>query len=459
MFDKEFYPTPETVIVTMLEGIDIKDKIFLEPSAGKGNIVDYLQNKGAKQVLTYEKNKDLSIILDLKSKVLGNDFFDCTPEEVSHVNYIVMNPPFSNAVEHILHAWRVAPEGCEIVALCNWQTINNLRFSDYRELESITETYGYNLNLGKCFQESERKTGVEVGLIHLFKPIYSEGFDYDDFYMDEEQEITGGNSIMTYNQIQDIVGRYVGAMKCFSEFEVISNNMIEVLKPVGFGDGFAFSANYRDKIRTRQEFSKELQKHCWKWVFNKMNLEKFVTSGVMRDINRFVEIQTKYPFTVRNVYKMLEIIVGTRESTMNRALTEAVDRFTRHTHENRYNVEGWKTNAGHLLNRRFIIPYIVEYDYGKLRTTYRSHGYVEELSDLIKVICHLLGVDFDQIKRLDQFFRDSDCKRNTWYNWAFFRIKGFKKGTLHLEFTDYKTWEILNRAYAKIKGQVLPENI
>lgn len=42
---------------------------------------------------------------------------------------------------------------------------------------------------------------------------------------------------------------------------------------------------------------------------------------------------------------------------------------------------------------------------------------------------------------------------------GFFDFKGFKKGTMHLKFKDKKVWEMLNRRYAKIKGQVLPEKI
>ena len=36
----ELYPTPDNVIEKMLNGESIEDKIILEPSAGKGDIVD-----------------------------------------------------------------------------------------------------------------------------------------------------------------------------------------------------------------------------------------------------------------------------------------------------------------------------------------------------------------------------------------------------------------------------------
>ncbi len=106
-----------------------------------------------------------------------------------------------------------------------------------------------------------------------------------------------------------------------------------------------------------------------------MNIDKYVTSGVMQDINRFVETQTKVPFTIKNIYRMVEILVGTSQQTMNRAIVEAIDNFTRHTHENRYAVEGWKTNVGHLLNKKFIIPYIVKWSdwHGHLDTEWGSY--------------------------------------------------------------------------------------
>ena len=57
MFNQDFYPTPDTLIEKMLEGIDLKlVNNILEPSAGKGNIVDYIINK-ANNIRTYSKIK------------------------------------------------------------------------------------------------------------------------------------------------------------------------------------------------------------------------------------------------------------------------------------------------------------------------------------------------------------------------------------------------------------------
>jgi hypothetical protein len=457
MFSEEFFPTPANVIDQI--GIDCFDKTVLEPSAGSGNIVDWLNANGARSVLACEKHDQLRQILQGKCKLMQNDFFNVTALDVSHVELIVMNPPFSNADKHILHAWDIAPEGCEIIALCNMQTLDN-NYSDRRkQLLNAIRDYGDSLSLGKCFSEADRKTDVEVGLVRLFKPAISKSFDFDGFYFtpDEESNKTG---IMSYNEIRAIVNSYVAAVRCFDEFRAVADKMSSITSHVKFGSGFTFSVSYNKNVFTKQDFSKELQRHCWQVVFDKMNIQKWVTSGVMRDINSFIESRKNYPFTMKNVYRMLEIIVGTKDQTMSRAIVEAVDRLTQYTHENRYGLPGWKTNAGHLLNKKFIVDYMVEANYSQgYRMRYSSN--YEHIQDLTKALCYVTGIAYDQISTVKDIFDRMEriAQTNTWYSAGFFEYKFFKKGTMHFKFQNEKDWETLNRAYAKAKGQVLPENI
>lgn len=168
MFNKDFYPTPESVIELM--GIDCEGKIVFEPSAGKGNIVDYLKRNGCAEVLVCEKNVDLATIVKTKGRFIDYDFMNVTRDKISHVDMIVMNPPFSSDEHHILHAWSIAPDGCEVIALCNWETFNYATTNKQRELKRIIQEYGHAENLGNCFEQAERKTGVVVGLIKLYKP-------------------------------------------------------------------------------------------------------------------------------------------------------------------------------------------------------------------------------------------------------------------------------------------------
>lgn len=458
MFHNEFYPTPKEVLYMMQ--LDCKDKVILEPHAGKGNIVDFCKENGAKEVLTYEINKDLQEIVKRKSTLLGSDFFECKPEQISHIDAIYMNPPFSNADRHILHAWEIAPEGCEIVSLCNYTTITQ----PYGRLKVLIRDNGITENLGDCFRQAERTTGVEVGLIRLFKPVASKEFEFEGFFMDEDEEEEQNNGIMQYNEVRALVNRYVGTMKAFDKMKDELDNLNLLISGIGMSN-VTLEISQEKMVTTKEQFSKIIQKRSWHHIFNKMNMEKYVTSGVMKDINKFVETQENVPFTMKNIYKMLEIIVGTREHTFNRALEEAVDNFTKHTHENRFGVEGWKTNSGYMLNKKFICEGIVETSWGggSLQVRYSSYN-GNKIDDLVKVLCNITGKNYNDIGTLYRFNfnrnnheKNFEIMPNEWYEFGFFDVKFFKKGTMHLKFKNIDDWYRLNQAYGKLKGFTLPE--
>jgi hypothetical protein len=54
---------------------------------------------------------------------------------------------------------------------------------------------------------------------------------------------------------------------------------------------------------------------------------------------------------------------------------------------------------------------------------------------------------------------DGKIWASEWYEWGFFRFRAYKKGTVHFEFLDEEVWAMVNARYARIKGQVLPENL
>ncbi len=473
MFDKEFYPTNRETLQMM--PIDCAEKTVLEPQAGKGDIVDYLYENGAKKVIAVEKNDNLRKIIEAKCQVIGSDFFDITKEQISHVQLIVMNPPFSNAEAHIMHAWEIAPEGCEIISLCNYETI--AKESRYTRIYNTIKSYGIGTNLGPTFDTAERKTGIDIGMVRLFKPIISEGADFSGFFMEEEPESDNDQEgMMPFNEITALVNRYVGAMKAFDKLKSIKEEIEYTTGILGVND-IEFSMGYNTKVTTKEDFSKHLQKKSWNHIITVTGMRKFATSLMMADINKFVENQEKIPFTVKNVKHMLDMIFQTRQQQLNKALVSAVDKFTEHIDENRYGVEGWKANKGHMLNKKIIVPNIFErgWDNADYVSVRHNAHYKEILDDLIKVMCMLTGTDYKEIngfrfneegKKICEpqgiyCFRPDDTKgrfkTGTWYDWGFFEFKCFYKGTMHLKFKSMETWARLNRAYGEIKGFVVPE--
>lgn len=457
MFNPDFYPTPTDVIFQMLEGINIEDKIVLEPSAGKGDIIDYLNAHGAKEVLFCEINEDLQKISQHKAKFMLADFLSLESSHISHIDLIVMNPPFSADEKHISHAFNIAPAGCKIVALCNAQTVLNTYSQSRKELKKNIELYGHFQNLGDCFTDSERTTGVEIGLVVLQKPGENYSTEFEGFFLEDEEE-PQGDGIMSYNVVRDLVNRYVESIKIFDrqlEEAVAMNSLTRGYFSVQMG----FSITNDKKPIQRADFKKEMQKSGWSFIFDKMNMQKYSTQSMRDDINKFVETQTHIPFTMRNIYKMLEIVVGTTEQRMDKAIEVVFDKVTSHHHENRFGLKGWKTNENYVLNQKFIVPNVCWQDQrwykgeSKIQMTYSGHS----LEDMLKAICYITGDNYDHFKTLYTTAREEPNEYGKWFDWAYFRVKCFKVGTAHFEFKDREIWGRFNQRVAKIKGFPLYE--
>ncbi len=498
MFDPEYYPSSQAAWEAM--NVDCYGKRVLDPSAGSGTLLQYCAEAGAESVQGIEKHPELRRLLSTKFPVIGDDWFNVTAEQISHVDMIIMNPPYSNADKHILHAWAIAPEGCEIVAQCNAETIDNPYVRSRNELKSLIVSNGSAETFEGLYKQAERTTDVKVSVVRLFKPMSLNNPEYDGFYfdMDEEPDATG---VIRYNEIRALVNTYTAAIRCFDRFAEVGKELNNIAELAKFGTGYSgycFRTNSSDKgnaIVRKEDFAAEFQKHLWRQVFMKFNLEKYLTQGVMRDVNKFVESRQNYPFTMRNIFRMVEIIIGTSEHNMNRAIVEAVDKFTQHTDENRFGVEGWKTNAGHMLNKKFIVGYICESAYSwqsdrRLRID-RTRGNMAHIEDLCRAICNITGQDFNRLtpigeaslpaeeqSRLREYREEIERETgkynriaisgtfgpcynrfepNTWYTWGFFRFKVYRKGTGHFEFLNEDVWARLNQAYAEAKGVRLPE--
>lgn len=519
IFNGDFYPTPDSVIESMTFGLDLYNKVVLEPSVGSGAIVDYLyENTGVAEVIGCEIDETIRYISESKCRIIEHDFIKVKSNQISHVNFIIMNPPFSADEKHVLHAWDIAPAGCEIVAIINQETLKNAYTNRRRELTSVIKEYGSTTPLGRCFMDAERVTDVEIVMIKLQKPKDDFEGEFEGFFMteDEEAEFDG---IRPYDKVRDIVGRYVGAIRIFDKQIESARELSDLTEGVFNADvreggerntKIALLFTEKQAKEARETYKKELQKSAWKWVIDKMNLKKYVTKGVKDDINKFVESQKQYPFTMKNIYQMMYILQATVSNRMDKAMLEVFEALTKHYSENRYSVEGWKTNSNYLVNEKFILPSVFGDNYAGDGENFRvpyDNARAESLDDLVKALCYINAIDYNNHCTLRDFLRQNvyaryktgelvvlkngygnyeiegvsgwrceneierfkiTCRENgwvfctrpewgKWFDFGFFEIKGFKKGTAHIRFKSRDMWASFNQAIARIKGFPLPD--
>lgn len=131
--ENQFYPTPDEIVNKMLDKINSTDRIktILEPSAGKGNIIDGIIDKfGNKYSINLdvdyiEIDNNLQAILKEKysdckrayCKLVNNDFLKY--QNYKEYDLIAMNPPFKNGDLHLLKAIDIQKDGGKIVCLLN----------------------------------------------------------------------------------------------------------------------------------------------------------------------------------------------------------------------------------------------------------------------------------------------------------------------------------------------------
>ena len=459
MFGNDFFPTPDHVLDQMFSGLDLANKVVLEPSAGKGNIVDRLVLEGCKDVLAIEINPELRKILENKCRVIGSDFLETKSETISHIDVIVMNPPFSADERHINYAFEIAPPGCKIIALCNLSTIKHPHNKERAQLHSTVEEYGTWQNLGDCFVTAERTTSTEVAMIFLEKPGSNYNAEFDGFFLEDDPEEAQDNGIISYNVVRDLVNRYVAAIKLYDDQLLLGTRMDALLNGF-YGEKLTFTCTEKGAPKLRNDFKKDLQKAGWAFIFGKMNLTKFATKGLKEDINRFVEQQQHIPFTMRNIYHMFDIVLGTRGQQMDKAILEVFDRLTKHHDDNRYRVPGWKSNSHFLITQKFVLPYMCQTDKwhtgNKIQLNY-GH-YFELVDDMVKALCYLTGDNYDKFESMSPHIRTIQPEYGEQFQWTYFKVRAYKKGTMHFEFLDLDLWAKLNQHIAKLLGYPLFEH-
>lgn len=471
MFENEFFPTPVPVIDKMIrpfvveaEGMyGFRRRAVLDPSAGKGDILDRLANcyqVERKHLSAIEIDPELRTLLRGKGyKVVDSDFLEHSGSY--RFNLILMNPPFSNGVDHVLKAWGILYEG-DIVCLLNAESTLNPYSEKRKLLTRLIEQHGSVEYIGRPFAAAEIKTDVEVCLIRLHKDAPQATVEFGERYerdMAVDEEAFAAAPLAHANIIEALVAQYNAAATIMgqqSELEKKYLFYVSGIKP--------YSKDEEKKLsQTLNERLDELKKDFWRYIFEKTRLGQVTTSDFQKRFYQFTEEQSRMAFSVRNVREVLEMFFLNRVTIMEECLLKVFDQVTALHEDNKIHTEGWKTNKSWKIARKMIVPYGVRYEYGSWNTWNSYHK--DFLSDVDKVMCFLSGKDYDGIETIQgtmaNHFKDLGgfgrraMKRHDEYIYStFFKIRMFKKGTVHLYFLDEQLWQKFNLAAAKGKNWI-----
>lgn len=229
MFGKQLYPTPKPTIAKMIEGLDLRDKRIIDPSAGRGDILDYVKANtgryfqgefyvGRTHLFAIEIDPDLRQVLVGKGyKVIDSDFLIYCGQR--YFDYFLMNPPFDNGATHLLHAWDIS-HGALIRCLLNAETIRNPYTQERKRLLHLIKQYGSVEPLGQPFLNSDNPTPVEVVMVTLQDTGDKEAFrlDFDPVTiggdrLDIDEE--SGSELASANIFENYEARHLAALAAF----------------------------------------------------------------------------------------------------------------------------------------------------------------------------------------------------------------------------------------------------
>lgn len=492
MIPKELYPTPEDVARKMTRLVDFKKvKSILEPSAGYGNLaaaaVKAYDESHYRGFSEKEHDPFLSDVLDLveidekcraflkskKANVVADDFLKL--QTFKRYDLIIMNPPFSDGVKHILKAIEMQRYGGQIVCLLNSETINNPYTLERKVLIEKIEYYGGKVfDYGSCFTHSERPTDVNISCVYIDIPKGAQSDILDGLKKAVEAEERESDECQQLSSELDeymraIVGQYrrecEAGLKLINEFYAVSKisltsfkndfkQSILELKVYGKGDG-SIENRYLESVRYKY----------WEAFFARPEICKKMTGDMQSEFySRLGELK-KIEFNLDNIYELQVRMTKDTIGSIENAIMELFHEFAR---EHSWYAEcaknihhyynGWATNKCGVINKKVIIPL------SGFRDNYRGEKVLaldydprRKIVDIEKVFSYLDTGVTDCWETVDKIMeRAQSIGQSQNIEFKYFTVTFYKKGTAHIVFKDMELLKRFNIFAGQREGGLPP---
>lgn len=488
--NKEFYPTPESIINKMLCDVDFRViHSILEPSAGKGNIIEAIKNKEKFYSSTYNKvnydidcieaDQNLQHILKGKNfRVVYNDFL--TYDTMKEYDLVIMNPPFSNGCKHLLKALEMQyRNGGAVVCLLNAETLKNPCTNDRQDLQRKLTEYNAKIEfIQDAFLDSERKTAVEIALVKVQLPeVQRESFILDGLRKTQKQkefQAEESAQLIDSDFFKAIVNQYQleveAGIKLIKEYYAMQPFILSQFgKDEKTGEtiqkgGCILSMSCSKNGLSVNEYIKAVRRKYWSALFENKKFIGQLTNNLQRDFYNKVEELSNYDFSLYNIYQlkidMQKKVVKGIEDTIIELFDELSNKYSYwdETSKNIHYYNGWKTNQAWIINKKVIIPlngfYDLGYSWGRFRPT--QFDTVRKLQDIEKCFNYLDGglteaVDLEEsLKFAEEYGETKDIQLK------YFTVTFYKKGTCHITFNNDELLKKFNIFGSQHKGWLPP---
>ena len=478
MYNKNFFPTPEVLIDKMFSKIKFnKIRYILEPSAGKGNIINALKEKTKNYnclIDAIEIEKDLQHILKgNKINIVFNDFLQFQTMKI--YDLIIMNPPFDAGDKHLLKAIELIKHGGQIACLLNAETIKNPYTNTRKEL--IIKLNNLNADISfidNAFSNAERQTDVQTALIYIDKP---RKFESTSIILDNlkkassfTQENKKDNFIVSSDFYEAIIARYNHEISIGIQLINEYYNLLPFLQS-------SYNSDYKNPIiqlsigeekcytqKNQQEqinsYIEKTRYKYWDALCQSPNFISLFTQNLREEYSKKIDQLVNYDFNLYNIKEIIMELSKNLSISLEKTILDLFDSFSHQYHYAEYSknihlFNGWKTNKSWKINKKVIIP-LNSYD--SLFKNYNLTGYYvfSQLLDIEKVFSYLdngLTPIIDLKEQLEKAQKNSQTKN---IDTTYFKLTFFKKGTCHIEFKNDDLLAKFNIFGSQKKGWLPP---
>ena len=484
-YNKEFFPTPRTLINKMLDWVDFKTiNSVLEPSAGKGDIADsitdkfkysrsgYYNREAIWDIDTIEIDKNLRYILDGKNyRVIHDDFL--TFNTYKRYDLIAMNPPFSDGDKHLLKAIQMQESGGKIACILNAETLNNLCTNTRKELNRKLDQYNASIEyIPDAFIDAERKTYVEIALIKIdipkteYNSVILDNLKQDEQFRNEQHN---NNQIIDSDFIKGVIQQYNYEVKAglnlIAEYEALQPLMMRKISNNCNNCILELNLRYKDddnNCSMANSYIKQLRMKYWEALFTSEQFMGLFTTNLKEKYYNMVNKLRNYDFSLFNIYTIKNQLNSEMVKGVEDTILALFDEFS-HKHywdedqsKNIHYYNGWKTNKAWKINNKVIVPYLNAFDTWDQRFKPTDYKVVEKLSDIEKVFNYLDGGKTEDID-IEQSLRTAEKNGQTKkIPLKYFNVTFYKKGTCHIEFTNEELLHKFNVFGSQRKGWIPP---
>lgn len=464
LIGEQFYPTPESVARKMLHDMRFGyTDAILEPSAGRGDLIEAIRKNIERSSRASKKNNidaieispELRAILRSKDiRVVHDDFM--TFDTMKQYDYIIMNPPFSSGDEHLLKAIKLLAPGGTCVCLLNTETIENPYTNRRNQLIRKLEEWNAEItNLGNAFQNADRKTQVEVTMIHVTSPEEEErgpGIILESLKRDEQEQEKSRvdqTHLIDSRPIQAAIARYRleerAGLALLDEYETLKPMMRRSLV-----------TDYEKPLIkidvTHNEYIHGTRRKYWEALFAMPEFTEQLTSNLQQELDGKIDELEHYDFTEVNILaiqsELSRHVLSGVESTIIKLFDQLSynHAYVEGSSRNIHYFDGWKTNKAWYINKKVILP-IRGFDSGDLKyydNPHITYEAIRTLTDIEKSLDFLDG-NRKQGKTTRELLEEArESRQSSRIRLRHVEVTFYKKGTTHIVFLEQDLLDRLN---------------